>query len=138
MDTWLLKQIEEKTGLPNGTRAAWARRCRTCREITITGLNDDVCAFTTTVDPTPLGTLGEALARMSGRQTFSLHHDGPKRFRISRRDRWQIAGHPAGRQGILPFDVVTEHHCRTPPLPSIPSELTRTERFTSTDDQPPF
>lgn len=98
-------------------------RCRKCRQPVLVGLDGDLCAWIATVDRTPLSPLGEALALLAGRATYHLRQNG-RRLYLDRRDRWQIAGNPAGEsERLWPFDVVADHVCNSPPLPSIDSCL---------------
>lgn len=96
------------------------RKCRHCKAPVLAGLDDELCGFPTTVDPTPLSPIGEALALLAGRTTYRLDKDQ----QLWRRDRWQIAGQPAGTvDRLFPHDVVASHSCGAPPLPSIESQL---------------
>lgn len=105
-------------------RNAASRKCRSCKTPVLIGPNDDLAAFIVTVDPTPLSLLGEALALLAGRDTYHLRATrGGGRY-LNRRDRWQIAGQPAGSsERLWPFDVVAGHVCNSPPLPGIESQL---------------
>jgi hypothetical protein len=136
--TWLAELIKIKTGAPPGARNARPHRCSTCKTRVLIGLSDDVCALTVTVDPTPVNTLGEALARLTNRATYTLHRHG-RSWRLNRRDRWQITGEPAGtRTGPLGYDVLTEHRCQQP-LPSAPSVYTHLGTLhAGPDTLPPF
>ena len=64
----------ERTGrmVAGATRRARAATCRGCGAKVLDGLDADVCALVATVDPTPLTAIGEVLAVLDGRRTFTL------------------------------------------------------------------
>jgi hypothetical protein len=53
-------------------RSASLTRCRDCKAPILYGLDADMCALSVRADPTPLTPLGEALALIDGRATYSL------------------------------------------------------------------
>lgn len=91
------------------TRRARIRTCD-CRQPVLVGLDDDVCALDAITDPVPLTPLGEALARIEGRWTWSLRRSGHG-FVLDRRDPLEILGRPAGTQTRT--DVLRQHRCDT-------------------------
>lgn len=120
------------------SRNANPQPCRGCGAQILAGLSDDHLAHDAHVDPSPLSPYGEMLARLAGLRTYDLHRevDG---FRLYVRDRWQIAGRPAG---VLVYcwrvDVLTEHRCGWT-FPTAPTLLIT--RIASTIDPtgpPPF
>lgn len=106
-----------ETGL---TRRARIRVCA-CSARVLVGLDDDVCALESAVDPEPLNQLGEALALLEGRYTLSLRRDG-RGFVLDRRHRFEIAAKPAGTQPRT--DVVREHRCGSRELADAETALT--------------
>lgn len=119
-----------------GVRAGWCA----CGAPILRGLDDDVCALTVVVDPTPLTATGEAIARIQGRQTFEirvrngLHH-------LASRNASAIQRKPPGTKAwvIGLIDVVAEHACHSFPLPSQPSvHSPKPNRKELDDDQPPY
>lgn len=90
-------------------RAARGRRCRTCREYILVGLDADRCALPVAVDPDPLSRLGEAAALLAGRSTFSL------RF-LSGRLELDHRGHFEIRGELKRFDVLALHVCGEPSI----------------------
>lgn len=99
------------------SRAVTARLCRTCGARVLTGLDDDTCAAPATADPTPLDPTGEALAVLSGRTTYDLTRRG-NRYELDPRRPGAITLHPPQTR---PSDVLPEHRCHAPSLPSAPS-----------------
>lgn len=97
--------------------------CPSCRAAVLSGPDGEVAALLVTVDPVPLGVYGEALAQLDGRSTYELRRHG-EHHRLTRRDQWQIGervGPTAARSGRPPADVLAEHRCGAPALPSVPS-----------------
>lgn len=128
MSTWLRDHLI-RTGHMTETgisRRARIRRCRRCSSHILTGLDADVCAIEANADPVPLSPLGEALAVLEGRITWSLHSEGG-RWVLDVRDPLHIAAHPAGTRGRE--DVVREHRCRSS---SVVPALTASTRFPET------
>lgn len=117
-------------------RAARNGTCKKCRAVVLIGWSDDVLAFMSYVDPIPLGPVGEFLARANGRRTYALRLHG-RGVRLYERDRWQIAGSPAGTRALWRFDVVADHACGQP-LPTIPTTLTPPAPQGVDDEHPPF
>ncbi len=109
LTAWL---VEQGHLAPDGTsRKAKLRRCPTCRRQILTGDDDDRCAFTARADPHPLTELGEALALLAGRTTYSLARTAGGVV-LWRRDvgqirRWPASTHPSE-------DVLAEHRCDLP------------------------
>lgn len=119
-------------------RAARARTCTHCPQILLAGLDDPRCAGPATVDPTPLSPLGEALALIDGRTTYTLTRRG-NHLELDHRNQWTITAHPAGTQPGV--DIVAEHRCSTPE-PSPPLILASSIRPPThqerTNGQPPY
>lgn len=105
-------------------RTGW---CPTCDTPTLTGIDEDVLAFTVHTDAQPLDPTGEMLAWLSTppRPTYTLDnlfHPA----RLTRRRASSLTHRPAGpRPGPLTWDVVAEHRCLSP-LPACPSNLPET------------
>lgn len=120
---------------PRGIRTLDARRCRTCRQLVLRGLNADRAAFEVDLDPTPLSVAGEVLALLAGRVTHTVRRRNGH-LEATRRDRFTITRFAPG-QGV--WDVYPAHACHADPLPGIPTALDPTTRTKeSTSDQPPF
>lgn len=104
-----------------------------CGAVVAVGLDADRCAIAVTCDTTPLSPVGEALAVIAGRPTYSLTRTG-RRIQLNHRSQFHIAGSPAGTRD---YDVVAAHVCGSPPLPSMASayQPTTTE---VTHEQPPY
>jgi hypothetical protein len=118
---WLAKHLEDtgKLGPDRIGRAARAHHCKTCGQLILTGLDNDMCAGVADADPVPLAPLGEALAIIAGRNTYALRKT-VDRLELQLRDSWQIAGDPAG---TTRYDVVAQHSCDAVNLPTLPSVL---------------
>lgn len=109
---WLRRQLEAagRWNVDGVSRRMSAGHCRTCHAQVVRGLDADVAAITVTADPQPIDQLGEALALLSGRGTWSLlQRDG--HWSLSPRDQWRIAAQK-------PATVLAEHRCGSPPLPA--------------------
>lgn len=141
--TWLRDHLVAsghmtETGL---TRRARLRPCpghiktpvdrRRCPALVLAGLDDDKCALEARADPTPLSPLGEALAVVEGRITYTLRREGPG-WVLDSRDHHAIDHAPAGSRPR--HDVVRQHRCGTPP-PEGP--LATSSSFPETAPQPP-
>lgn len=86
-------------------RSACLQRCTKCQAPVLYGLDADICALSVKADPTPITPLGEAIALLDGRRTFTLT-DIAGRIEITTRDHWAIGGeskHP----------VIPEHKCNS-------------------------
>src|SRR5436190_12749182 len=59
------------------SRRARIRACR-CRQLILTGLDDHACAIEAKCDPYPLTPLGEALALVEHRHTWTLRREGSR------------------------------------------------------------
>ena len=132
-NAWLWRHLEETgaAGPDRVGRAAKATVCRQCKRPIITGLDNDMCASVANADPTPVSPLGEALALIGGRRTYTLHQT-TDRLELQIRDRWQIAGSPAGTR----HDVLPEHTCEAIDLPAAESVH---QRYAAVlPDNPPF
>lgn len=122
---WLAQRITIATGAELGATWCRAEVCR-CGQPVIVGLDDDRGAHRARVDPYALGAQGEALALLAGRSTAALFRRAGH-WQLRHRDRWQIAGTPAGsprRFGVA--DIVAEHVCGADPLPAIASVHSKT------------
>jgi len=106
MDPWLKNLVESKTG---GFRAAKWERCHHCNQITLTGINDDICAWTITVDPTPLTPQQELECLLSLRDTASATPHG-KTYDLHHRDADMISDYPAGGPNTY-GTVLPNHQC---------------------------
>ena len=116
---WLATYLEDtgRRGRDGIGRAARVTRCTDCGALILTGLDNDRCAGVARADVTALAPLGEALALITGRATYALVRTAG-RVELTLRDRWQIAGSPAGTGGV---DIVAAHTCQAVDLPSLPS-----------------
>lgn len=130
---WLRQHLQD-TGRWNGDHIGRRARLATheCGQPVLTGLNDDNCAWPTTVDPHPLTPTGEMLALLGGRHTYDywIHAqelNGP-------RDHLRIPYRPATDTGST--RVLAAHICGTPPLPHYPSPPPTPNQ--ETNDDPPF
>lgn len=103
MPEWLLKLTEAKLG---GFRNARWHRCPRCGEVTLHGMDADLCAGMVTVDPAPLTPQQEYWCALQGRPTYSLDVDGERKVKINDRVKWALAKpHPRGNP------IVAAHHC---------------------------
>jgi hypothetical protein len=130
---WLAKHLEDtgKLGPDRIGRAARLHHCKSCGRYILTGLDNDMCASVAHADPTPVSPLGEALALIGNRRTYTLHQT-TDRLELQVRDRWQIAGTPAGTR----HDVLPEHTCDAIDLPAAESVH---QRYTAAlPDNPPY
>jgi hypothetical protein len=96
---WLKRARDDGTA----HRAVTLRLCPRCRAPVLTGLDAEWCAISTQCDPTPLTPLGEAVALLSGRQTYTLT-PGRNRKELDYRDEWRIAKPTKN-------PVLAEHKC---------------------------
>lgn len=111
---WLQRQLEAKgrwnsDGISRGIHAG---RCRTCTAPVVRGLDADVAGLPVTCDPQPVDSLGEAIALVGGRGTYTLALIAG-RWQVSHRDQWRIAARRADH-------VLASHQCDSPPLPPGP------------------
>jgi hypothetical protein len=83
------------------------RRCPACRRMTVEGA-DARTGLPVRAESQPLSKLGEALALLAGRGTFSLQRIGGQ-LEIAGRDQFSIRGQPAGTKGV---DVLVRHDCQ--------------------------
>lgn len=129
MPAWLREHLIQTGKIDRDaiTRRAKARYCPTCQQLTLVGLSADRAALATRCDPTPLSPLGEALAQVVDRSTFALFKSGD-RLELHARDSFGIAGSPAGSPRAARFDVLAEHQCGAPALPSTESVHATTAR----------
>lgn len=109
---WLLAHLIRagyltETGL---SRRARLIACSRCKAVVMSGLDADVCAFEVECEPRPLTSVGEAVAWIEGRRTWSLTKARGGRFELDPRDARSIAKTPAGTGQRL--DVLAEHVCR--------------------------
>ena len=123
------------TTTSRGTHTTWCH----CGTPTLRGLDEDVCATTATTDTTPLTPLGEALAWLNGQRTYELRtiNGTPQ---LMRRTRWTITSHPPGATlWCGPIDVLPQHQCGAPPLPTQPTvHPPRTPRKATSDQHIPY
>jgi hypothetical protein len=98
--TWLADRL----GAPT-RRGVTAERCRDCRAQILFGWDDDVAATRVAVEPTPLTPMGEAIALLGGRSSYTLK-SRKAGLALWRRDHWQIAGIKSPR-----IDIVATHKC---------------------------
>lgn len=104
-DDWLKQLLEDKTG---GFRAARWERCTTCKELTLHGMDADMCAGMVTADPTPLSELQELACIIVGRPTFTLKARGTSYELNDRRDAHKYGPRPPTHNGRV---VIPAHQC---------------------------
>lgn len=123
--------IDPATGT---TRRARPARCSRCKAWVVRGYGADWCSLAVDADPDPLDAIGEALALIAGRATFELRIVGG-RPELRRRDRWMIAGHPAGSDKT---DILAGHDCDKPlKLSHTGSRLPVPKQDLALPEQPP-
>lgn len=113
---WLTQKLEN-LGLPAGGRGCHPATCRTCGAIVLTGLDNDVAAFTVAADPGLIDEHGELRAALGGRPTFDLEHTRT-RLQLTRRAPATIA------LGTRNRNVVAEHRCCGTVLTEPPRRVT--------------
>jgi hypothetical protein len=113
MPAWLKRSLIAKGTLtPEGlTRRAKVMRCRTCRTPVLAGFDSAVAALDAWCDLTDLSPLGEAMALVDRRWTYTLREAGG-RMELDRRDQWAIVGSPAGSGRAR--TVLATHRCAEP------------------------
>lgn len=127
-DEWLKQLLETKTG---GFRAAQWQRCPTCDQITLHGMDADICAGMATVDPTPLSPLQELACFIIGRDTYTLK-PREKGYELSdRRPAYLYGPRPPDHQGKI---IVPAHQCGA----RFPGFIQRPATKETTNDQPDF
>ncbi|WP_422758275.1 hypothetical protein [Paenarthrobacter sp. C1] len=104
-DDWLKTLLENKTG---GFRAARWERCNTCQELTLHGMDADMCAGMVTADPTPLSPQQELACMIIGRPTFTLKPRGQAYELHDRRDAHKHGPRPPDHKGRT---VIPAHQC---------------------------
>lgn len=118
------------------SRKVHARLCSKCGRSMLVGLDDDRCAITARVDPTPLNAVGEASALMNDRPTFALRRIGGE-YVLDRREAETIAAKPAGGDNGC-TEVLAWHECAA----QYPAEMCgpRMQELKRSDDydEPPF
>jgi hypothetical protein len=99
-----------------------------CGAAIVVGLDADRCAGEARADAVPIAAVGEVMALLAGRDTYLRR--GQFRIELDRRSRWHIAGASADD-----VDVLAEHRCGAPPLPTKPTPPATVREET---DDPPF
>ena len=118
------------------TRRAVDRYCLVCRAHVMRGIDRPFGGMSRDLDPEPLSRLGEALALMSGRRTFTLRWIGD-RYEIDSRDSFSIRGSPAG--SVVGCDVLVEHVCGADELPHGPTQIVDSRPLAAPlGNDPPF
>lgn len=100
-----------KTTTTRLTEHTQTRTCPTCHHHVLAALID---GGTFHADPTPLNPEGELLAQLADRTTFRHIADF-----LTARTSHDITRTPAGTDPQA--DIIPEHQCGSPPLPSAPS-----------------
>lgn len=118
------------------SRRARARHCPRCGLIVLVGYDADLCARLVTCDPTPLTTIGEAVAYLQGRYTRELAFRAG-RLELDQRDANRITRWPATATGNR-FDVLAEHRCSDRSLWAHRAPTWCPDNSTTAADQPPF
>lgn len=88
------------------TGKAKRARCPKCSAPILTGPSAETGSWAAYVDPAPVSGLGEYLGLLQDRMSYDLGASGTLEYR----DRWQIAGRPAGAT----CRVVLDHLCGSP------------------------
>jgi hypothetical protein len=136
----VLQRIETLTGHAGPREpVGWVARCERCHRRIVRGLDAYLLASEVRLDPAPLSAVGEALAIIRRRHTWSLTLRGGSRLEIAPRYSWDITAVPAG--GLDRGDVLTAHRCASPwpwsgPL-AADSRIPRPPPFADMDE-PPF
>lgn len=129
-DEWLKQLLETKTG---GFRAATWQRCRNCNELTLHGMDADICAEMVTADPTPLNPQQELACFIIGRPTFTLTpRAGSTSYELSdRRTAYRYGPRPPdhGSRTIIPA-----HQCGA----RFPGFIKRPTTKETQGHEPPF
>ena len=115
---------------PATSRSLHARRCKECRSLIATGVDEEVAAFGVAVDPTSLTALGEVEAILAGLRCYTITRPAAQSVRATRRSRWLT---PTSRI----HDVWPEHRCGQLHLHTTTSRLER-RRPTDPNDPCPF
>lgn len=105
---WLQRHLEA-TGQanPDGiARQVRTRACRRCGQTILAGLDADRGALAAEADPTPIDTLGEALALATGRATYDAVTAGG-RLELDRRGQARV-------EAPRKYPVLAEHRCGVP------------------------
>ena len=112
MRGWVARLLAERTGYGGRGRWAFRHRCASCGHLVLVGLDSHVAAFEVAADFEELDPYAETVARLDGRGTYALRRVG-QHLELTARDRWQIAGEPAGTKAdaIGGYVVVAEHGC---------------------------
>lgn len=123
---------------PDGVhRAAHSGHCRHCDAHVFAGLDAEKCALSVLVDSAPLSAVGEVLALMTGRETYSLTWFGSRgRYEIERRDQYNIESQAPGTN--VNIDIVAGHQCDSPPLPRLSTMIKRQSAIVNNPIEPPF
>ena len=126
--------LKDRLGTPARGRGCRAVKCIKCQASVLAGFDEDAMAQAVVVDPTPLSTMGEALALVQQRRTYRLgrYDEG---LALWHRDHWQISAHPASEECI----VLTDHVCGAGPLPGVEIKpLAKSDRKSPYSQDPPF
>lgn len=104
-DDWLKQLLETKTG---GFRAARWQRCTTCNELTLHGMDADLCAGMATADPTPLSPQQELACFIVGRPTYTLKPRDQAYELSDRTDAYHYGPRPPNHRSAT---IIPAHHC---------------------------
>lgn len=104
-DDWLKQLLENKTG---GFRAARWQRCPTCDQLTLHGMDADLCAGMVTADPTPLTPQQEHACFIADRPTYTLKPRGNTYELNDRRGPYLYGTRPPDHNGKT---VIPAHQC---------------------------
>lgn len=128
MDDWLKQQLENKTG---GFRAARWGRCPDCQELTLHGMDADLCAGMVTVDPTPLSPQQEHACMIVGRPTFTIKPRGNSYELNDRRGAYLYGSRPPDHRT---HTIIPAHKCGA----RFPGFIPRPDKQETTSEKPPF
>ena len=137
MPPWLTQHLIESGAITtdSASRNARAQHCRQCGTLVLRGLDEQHCAFDTTVDINPVTHIGEIIALARGKRSYFLLREatssGHSTWTINRRE---LHHHQANKPAI----IVVEHRCGT----QTPKEHLDTQRADNKpeghNEQPPF
>lgn len=127
-DDWLKQLLEAKSG---GFRAARWGRCPGCDQLTLHGMDADLCAGMATVDPTPLSPHQEHACFITGRPTYSLKARGTGYELNDRRGAYLYGTRPPDQRGKT---IVPAHQCGA----RFPGFIPRPQTQETHNDHPSF
>jgi hypothetical protein len=125
MPEWLARKLENDGVIdfshagPPATRRTRAILCPGCRRPIMRGLMPLPTPWPVDADPTPLSSLGEALALLAGVKTYELSWSFDH-YEIRHREWSMVTYGPADT--LKESDVLGAHNCRVPTSPAWPTK----------------